>query len=622
MGVSDCVDLSQDDNNCGFCGNRCDFGLTCRNSQCQCGSFSNEVVCPGQLGSQTCVNLESDNDNCGFCGNRCDFGLTCRSGQCQCGSFSNEVVCPSQHGGQTCVSLESDNGNCGFCGNQCGFDCQCRSGLCGCIGDGEPPSEPSPSSPDYESEKCGFEVSWTLPWRLIADNSTTNWDAIAIEADINATQAVTVEIWGIPLAAGTSMDQALGSLDQSSAVTAEFTENFRNDHPDLQVVQQANGRMPMIIEYSDREGDWVREFIYGHITEGNRCAYVYLNRLIGLEFLPEEFREIEQNLKVGFGEVEASACNSGLTDCGGGQCVDLQSDVLNCGHCGSSCDGVPGPGQSSIGQCIDGQCQAACLEGADYCDEECTDLSIDVLNCGACGVECWEEQACCDGRCISEGDADRFCDFCGIQGGWRQGCRDDEECDGAICITRRAACDADEGDCANQPTSESNSFSIELGKRIAGPDLGILTESEKEMLISSAGVEVADFYATVHFVVPSEEFAPWDFTLGFRDIGGEDHFRLTIISDKSWTLSYGGADTIASGMLNSLLMTQGDEIRVELLARGSNGIFAVLGVQIAELSLADALEAGDIWLASASHVANTDVNRTTEYSKFEVFTLE
>lgn len=127
------------------------------------------------------------------------------------------------------------------------------------------------------------------------------------------------------------------------------------------------------------------------------------------------------------------SCQAPLTECAG-SCVDLSTDTYHCGYCGGACMGVPAPGQSSVGQCIDGQCQPVCLEDAAYCDGSCTDLAIDFLNCGSCGSQCSGSQVCCAGRCISETDADRFCESCGLLGGWPQDCHEDEECDGAVCV--------------------------------------------------------------------------------------------------------------------------------------------------------------------------------------------
>jgi hypothetical protein len=51
------------------------------------------------------------------------------------------------------------------------------------------------------------------------------------------------------------------------------------------------------------------------------------------------------------------------SDCGGGVCVDLISDVNNCGSCGNGCDA-----------------------GATCCNGTCANLKIDINNCGGCGV--------------------------------------------------------------------------------------------------------------------------------------------------------------------------------------------------------------------------------------------
>ena len=131
--------------------------------------------------------------------------------------------------------------------------------------------------------------------------------------------------------------------------------------------------------------------------------------------------------------IDVPACDPGLTRCGT-DCIDLQVDVYNCGVCGSFCGGIPGPGHSSIGECVQGQCEAVCLPGADDCDGQCTDRDWDVRNCGSCGNQCLPGETCCLGQCVDRGSAERFCDFCGFQGGWPQGCNDDEVCSGGLCL--------------------------------------------------------------------------------------------------------------------------------------------------------------------------------------------
>jgi hypothetical protein len=52
-------------------------------------------------------------------------------------------------------------------------------------------------------------------------------------------------------------------------------------------------------------------------------------------------------------------CEEGLSECGEGNCVDLQTDSLNCGECGVEC---------SDSECLRGQCQEP-LPPAEFADE-------------------------------------------------------------------------------------------------------------------------------------------------------------------------------------------------------------------------------------------------------------
>jgi len=90
-------------------------------------------------------------------------------------------------------------------------------------------------------------------------------------------------------------------------------------------------------------------------------------------------------------------CELGFTECWG-KCVDLQTDTFNCGSCSMACAGEVGPGESSVGVCVAGECQLTCLPGYTICGGRCLDLSSDPANCGACGNDCGNE-ACVNGTC-------------------------------------------------------------------------------------------------------------------------------------------------------------------------------------------------------------------------------
>ncbi len=77
-GDGTCQDLSEDNDNCGDCGNTCSADAFCADSVCNCGDDT--VECGGE-----CVELDFDPNHCGACGNVCDSGI-CTEGFCECTS--------------------------------------------------------------------------------------------------------------------------------------------------------------------------------------------------------------------------------------------------------------------------------------------------------------------------------------------------------------------------------------------------------------------------------------------------------------------------------------------------------------------------------------------------------
>lgn len=78
-----CVDLTNDANHCGSCGNVCGAGTSCQNGTCTSESGScggGGVMCNG-----VCTFLEYDPHNCGACGNDC-LGGGCINGVCDYGT--------------------------------------------------------------------------------------------------------------------------------------------------------------------------------------------------------------------------------------------------------------------------------------------------------------------------------------------------------------------------------------------------------------------------------------------------------------------------------------------------------------------------------------------------------
>jgi hypothetical protein len=126
-----CLDLQNDVNNCGACGNVCPEGQPGFVRGCVEGTcfFMRERACAEGLAScgGVCVDVLADPANCGLCGNACGSGEICFAGVCarehRCGAGLTECA-------DICVDLLADAANCGACGMACPADEICFGGQC------------------------------------------------------------------------------------------------------------------------------------------------------------------------------------------------------------------------------------------------------------------------------------------------------------------------------------------------------------------------------------------------------------------------------------------------------------------------------------------------------------
>jgi len=84
------------------------------------------------------------------------------------------------------------------------------------------------------------------------------------------------------------------------------------------------------------------------------------------------------------------SCQAGLTNCGG-TCTNLQTDVYNCGSCGS----VVAPGHT----CQAGAITLSCQAGLANCGGFCINVQTDAVNCGSCGSFCGAGKTCSNSVC-------------------------------------------------------------------------------------------------------------------------------------------------------------------------------------------------------------------------------
>jgi hypothetical protein len=97
---------------------------------------------------------------------------------------------------------------------------------------------------------------------------------------------------------------------------------------------------------------------------------------------------------LGSGECIATACEAGFDQCDSTpDCENIQT-FEDCGSCGKAC----APGQV----CDSGSCTSECSGGKQNCSGTCADTQTDISNCGECGTVCAADNAqvsCSGGEC-------------------------------------------------------------------------------------------------------------------------------------------------------------------------------------------------------------------------------
>lgn len=135
-------------------------------------------------------------------------------------------------------------------------------------------------------------------------------------------------------------------------------------------------------------------------------------------------------------------CMCGVFDqCGAGQmclrsgtdfqCVNLMTDVNNCGMPGHRC----ADGEScTSGMCGCGTTGVACMAGEACCSGGCIETGADEMNCGGCGVMCNPGETCNAGMCVcGEGPDARRC-TAPMAGTFGMGGMPGESCCDGMCV--------------------------------------------------------------------------------------------------------------------------------------------------------------------------------------------
>ncbi|MFT4705193.1 MAG: hypothetical protein ACI81R_002901, partial [Bradymonadia bacterium] len=474
-GFRDCDDLygtgceaniAADINNCGGCGIVCDYanadavcvGGSCAINACDPG-FSN---CDALQGNGCEANLFADSDNCGGCGDDCDFaggsgfcdGGLCQIGLCQ-GTLAN---CDFNPANGCEADLATDPTNCGLCNTVCRLSnaiagcaagactvADCVPGFANCDGLNENGCEVSLDDDTEHCGRCGLQC--------LVDNA----DAVCLEGNCRVDDC----------------EVGFGDCDLFPVNGCE--SNLRSDGDNCGacdfdcavLVGPETVCVNRVCQVSDCLGDTLD--CDGNL--GNGCEVdtaTDVNNCGGCGTVCDVQNAGEQCVA---GVCQIAACIGNWVDCDAvyatGCEVNLANDANNCGDCGQECD-LFGANEICVeGTCAIGECQGTSADCDLISGNGCeANTATDPTNCGGCGTSCslpGAVQQCSGGFCtigecagdfencnglITDGcevDLDieaMNCGGCGIE---CDGERAFSFCQGGFCTV--GACDIGYGDC-------------------------------------------------------------------------------------------------------------------------------------------------------------------------------
>lgn len=152
-------------------------------------------------------------------------------------------------------------------------------------------------------------------------------------------------------------------------------------------------------------------------------------------------------------------------------------------------------------------------------------------------------------------------------------------------------------------------------------------EEDDYIEVDFAGVSYKNFIAEATFENPySPSTGSWDYGFLFRNSGGNDQFRLSIHSDKTWKLTDRSGDSsevIDSGSISpSVLRTSiGTTNKIRLICNNDQGWLYINDKFIAELDLSSRTNSGAVGIVTGFYNGDVIDGEETRYTGFTVWSL-
>jgi len=173
--------------------------------------------------------------------------------------------------------------------------------------------------------------------------------------------------------------------------------------------------------------------------------------------------------------------------------------------------------------------------------------------------------------------------------------------------------------------SEIEGLDIRDPKLVFGPESGSLTHAiDNKVTASNANVSLKNFIIHITFTNPydTSTTGTWDYGILFRNTYENNQYRLTILSNQSWTLVDASTWTdIFSKNDKYLTAKAGEENRIWLIVQEKKAFLFINGSYSQLLDVSARVTSGDISRATGLYYGNETDKKTTGFHDLVVWSL-
>lgn len=174
-------------------------------------------------------------------------------------------------------------------------------------------------------------------------------------------------------------------------------------------------------------------------------------------------------------------------------------------------------------------------------------------------------------------------------------------------------------------SDEAKEIDINKAKLVFGPkDYTLRHDLENTVITFDPGLSLKNFIVSINFINPYDTSATgtWDYGILFRNKYANNQYRLTILSNQSWSLVNAWTWTdIFSRNDKHLTATAGEENTIWLIVVNAKAYLFINGTYIQPLDVSAKLTAGDISPATGLYYGNKTDKKMTRFYDFMVWSL-